>query len=134
MDTNNPIILFDGVCNLCNRFVQFIIIRDPNARFKFASIQSESGQSILHKLNMSKSNFDSIVYFKENKYFVKSSAGLQILKDLGGPWQLFYVFILVPQFIRDLIYNFIAKKRYKLFGKRDTCMIPTPEIKQRFLE
>lgn len=134
MNTNNPIILFDGVCNLCNRFVQFIIKRDPNARFKFASIQSESGQSILHKLNLSKSSFDSIVYFKENKYFIKSSAGLQILKDLGGPWQLFYVFILIPQFIRDPIYNFIAKKRYKLFGKCDTCMIPAPEIKPRFLE
>lgn len=134
MNTNNPIILFDGVCNLCNRFIQFIIKRDPNARFKFASIQSESGQFILHKLNQSKSSFDSIIYIKENKYFVKSSAGLQILKDLGGPWQVFYVFILIPQFIRDPIYNFIAKKRYKLFGKRDTCMIPSPEIKQRFLE
>lgn len=128
------IILFDGVCNLCNGFVQFIIKRDPEAKFKFASIQSESGQSLLNKLGLPTNDFDSFVYIKGDTYFLKSSAGLNVLKDLGGVWQLFNVFVIIPIFIRDFFYNFIAKTRYKIFGKRDTCMIPTPEIKQRFLE
>jgi predicted DCC family thiol-disulfide oxidoreductase YuxK len=134
MNNNTQIILFDGVCNLCNGFVQFLIERDPKAKFKFASLQSVSGQTLLHKFGLPKDDFHSFVYIKGYNYFIKSSAGLNVLKDVGGLWQLFYIFILVPKFMRDFIYSFIAKKRYNLFGKRDTCMVPTEDIKHRFLE
>lgn len=134
MDNNTQIILFDGICNLCNGFVQFLIKRDKKAKFKFASLQSASGQSLLLKFGLPTDDFHSFVYIKGDHYFIKSAAGLNVLKDMRGLWQLFYVFILIPKFIRDFIYSSIAKKRYKLFGKRDTCMVPTPEIKQRFLE
>lgn len=134
MDNNTQIILFDGICNLCNGSVQFLIKRDKKAKFKFASLQSASGQSLLLKFGLPKDDFHSFVYIKGDHYFIKSDAGLNVLKDMRGLWQLFYVFILIPKFIRDFIYSSIAKKRYKLFGKRDTCMVPTPEIKQRFLE
>lgn len=134
MDNNTHIILFDGMCNLCNGFVQFLIKRDKKVKFKFASLQSVSGQSLLLKFGLPTDDFNSFVYIKGNHYFAKSAAGLNVLKDLGGLWQFFYAFIVIPGFIRDFIYGFIAKKRYKLFGKRDSCMIPTQEIKQRFLE
>ncbi len=134
MNNNAQIILFDGVCNLCNGFVQFLVKRDPKTKFKFASFQSTSGQTLLRKFGLPIDDFHSFVYIKGNNYFIKSAAGLNVLKDMGGVWQLFYVFILVPKFIRDFIYSFIAKKRYKLFGKRDVCMVPTPEIEKRFLE
>ena len=130
----SQIILFDGECNLCNAFVQFIIKRDPEAKFKFASIQSESGKSLLIKCGGATNDFDSLVYIKGNTCFLKSSAGIKILIDLGGIWQLFNVFVIIPKFIRDFLYNLIAKSRYKLFGKRDTCMIPTPDIRKRFLD
>lgn len=133
MDNNTQIILFDGVCNLCNGFVRFIIKRDPEAKFKFAPLQSVIGQSLLHKAGLPTDDFRSFVYIKGDKYFIKSTAGINVLKDIGGVWRLFYVFIMVPTIIRDFIYNILSKKRYKLFGKRDVCMIPTPEIKQRFL-
>lgn len=134
MENNTQIILFDGVCNLCNGFVQFLIKRDKKARFKFASLQSANGQSLLLKFGLPTADFNSFVYIKGDHYFAKSAAGLNVLKDLGGLWQFFYAFIVIPGFIRDFIYSAIAKKRYKLFGKRETCMVPTPDIKNRFLE
>lgn len=134
MNNNTQIILFDGVCNLCNGFVQFLIKRDKKARFKFASLQSESGQSLLLKFNLPPDDFHSFIYIKGDSHYTKSTAALNVLKDMGGPWKLFYVFILTPKFIRDFIYSSIAKSRYKLFGKRETCMVPTPDIKKRFLE
>lgn len=134
MNNNTQIILFDGVCNLCNGFVQFLIKRDPNAKFKFASLQSESGQSLLFKFGLPTDNFHSFIYIKGDNHYTKSTAALNVLRDIGGLWQLFYVFILAPKFIRDFIYSSFAKKRYKLFGKRETCMVPTPDIKKRFLE
>jgi predicted DCC family thiol-disulfide oxidoreductase YuxK len=128
------ILLFDGVCNLCNKMVQFIIKRDPKARFQFASLQSEPGQLLLKKLKLPMTGFNTFVLITENKYYVKSSAVLQVLKRLGGIWKLFYVFVLIPVFIRDFIYNAISKSRYRVFGKRETCMIPGPGIKERFLD
>ncbi len=127
------ILLFDGVCNLCNSIVQFTIKRDPKEKFKFASLQSESGQVLLKKFNLPTNDFDSFVFINGDKYFLKSSAGLHVLKELGGLWKLFYFFIIFPRPLRDFVYNIIAKTRYKIFGKRDTCMIPTPKLKQRFL-
>ena len=134
MDNNQRrILLFDGVCNLCNSIVQFTIKRDPNGRFKFTSLQSESGQSLLKQFSLPTNDFGSFVFINGNKYFIKSSAGLHVLKELGGVWKVFYIFIIIPRPLRDFVYNIIAKTRYKVFGKRDTCMIPTPELKQRFL-
>lgn len=128
------ILLFDGVCNLCNSIVRFTIKRDPKEKFKFASLQSESGQALLKKFGLPTDDFDSFVFINGDKYFLKSSAGLHVLKELGGVWKLFYVFIIFPRPLRDFVYNIIAKTRYKIFGKRDTCMIPTPRLKQRFLQ
>src|SRR5215207_4802716 len=101
--TNNEahILLFDGVCNLCNSIVQFTIKRDPNGKFKFASLQSESGQTLLIKFGLAADDFDSFVFINGDKYFLKSSAGLYVLKELGGIWKLFFVFIIIPRPIRD---------------------------------
>ena len=128
------ILLFDGVCNLCNSIVQFTIKRDPKEKFKFASLQSESGQALLKKFNLPTNDFDSFVFINGDKYFLKSSAGLHVLKELGGLWKLFYVFIIFPRPVRDFVYNIIAKTRYKIFGKRDICIVPTLKLKQRFLQ
>lgn len=133
-NSETPVLLFDGVCNLCNCIVQFVIKRDPEGKFKFASLQSESGQTLLKKMGLPTDDFDSFVFINGNKYFLKSSAGLHVLKELGGVWKLFYVFIILPRPLRDFIYGLIAKTRYRIFGKRDTCMVPTQDIKRRFLQ
>jgi predicted DCC family thiol-disulfide oxidoreductase YuxK len=132
-DTETYILLFDGVCNLCNRTVQFTIKNDPRAKFKFASLQSESGQALLKKINLPTDRFDTLVLISGNKYFIKSSAVLRILKELRGIWRLGYFLIILPRPFRDFFYNIIAKSRYSIFGKRETCMIPSPEIEKRFL-
>ncbi len=133
INNERHILLFDGVCNLCNSIVQFTIKRDPTAKFKFASLQSANGQKLLKQFGLSTNDFDSFVYIKCDKYYLKSSAALHVLKELGGIWKLFYVFIIIPKFIRDFFYNIIAKTRYKIFGKLDSCMVPAPELRQRFL-
>ena len=133
LNNEEYILLFDGVCNLCNSTVKFTIKRDPKEKFKFASLQSESGQALLKKFGLPNNDFNSFVLIRGDKYYQKSSAALQVLKELGGIWQLFYILILVPKPIRDYVYNVIAKSRYKIFGKKDACMIPTPDIKKRFL-
>ena len=132
-NNKSHILLFDGVCNLCNGIVQFTIKRDKKKKFKFASLQSPSGQSLLKQFNLPANNFDSFVYINGDNYFLKSSAALHVLKELGGSWKAFYAFMIIPKFIRDLFYDIIAKTRYKIFGKRSTCMVPTPDINQRFL-
>lgn len=127
------IVLFDGVCNLCNGLVRFIIKRDRNGKFKFASLQSEIGQQWLLRFGLAKNEFESFVLIEGDKYYVKSAAALKMLRGLGGIWKVFYVFILVPRPVRDFIYDLIAKSRYRIFGKKNICMIPTPELKERFL-
>jgi predicted DCC family thiol-disulfide oxidoreductase YuxK len=131
--TGTDIILFDGICNLCNRLVLFIIKRDKDDRFKFASLQSDVGQQWLKQLGLVKTGFESLVLIRGDKYYLKSTGVLKILKELGGVWKAFYIFIVIPHPIRDLFYNLVAKSRYKIFGKRNVCMIPTPELKERFL-
>lgn len=129
------IILFDGVCNLCNSSVNFIIDRDPKKNFKFASIQSNIGQSILKKEKSPYGELlNSVVYKKNEKIYFKSDAALQIARELSFPWNSFFLLIVVPPFIRDFFYDLIAKNRYRLFGKRESCRMPSPEIKERFLE
>ncbi len=127
------ILLFDGVCNLCNGTVQFIIKRDTTAKFKFAALQSEAGQALLTKHNLPLNHFDSFVFIVNGNYYQRSSAALQVAKVLGWPWKLFFSFIIIPKFIRDFFYNLIATSRYKVFGRQEHCMIPTPELRQRFL-
>lgn len=127
------ILLFDGVCNLCNSMVQFTIKRDPKGKIKFASLQSERGQALLKQYGLPANDFDSFVFIYENKYFLRSSAALHVLKELGGGWKLLYLFVIFPRPLRDFVYNIVAKTRYRIFGKRETCMIPTSDIKRRFL-
>ncbi len=131
---NKSIILFDGVCNLCNSSIQFIIKRDKKHHFLFTSLQSDAGQELLLHFKLKKSDFDSIILIQNNKVYQKSTAILQISRYLPGLWKLNYAFIIFPKFIRDFVYTIIANNRYKWFGKKEVCMIPTPELKARFLD
>lgn len=129
----NNVILFDGFCNLCCGWVQFLIRRDKRVRFKFASLQSESGKKLSDVLGLNSNQFETVVYIKDNQHYIESEAVLQIVKDLGGFWKILLIFRAVPKSLRDFSYRVIARKRYKIFGKRSTCMIPTPELQKRFL-
>ncbi len=126
------IVLFDGVCNFCNGAVNFIIRHDADKKFKFTPLQSEIGEQLRAKYNIGE-DVDSIILVEDDRVYTHSTAGLRIAKGLGGIWPLGYTFIIVPAFIRDWFYKLFAKYRYRLFGKKDVCMIPTPEIKERFL-
>jgi predicted DCC family thiol-disulfide oxidoreductase YuxK len=127
------IILFDGVCNLCNGLVQFIIKRDPHAKFRFASLQSDAGRSLLTKFHLNPDSLHSIILIEDDKAFERSEAAFQIAKHLAPPWKWFRVLRFLPKFLCDLGYNFVAANRYRVFGKRDNCMIPRPALKERFL-
>lgn len=128
-----PVLLFDGVCNLCNGAVQFIIARDKKAVFKFAALQSEAGQSLLRKYNLPVKDFESFVLINNDTAYTESTAALTVAKLLGGVWKLAYVLIVIPKFIRDFFYRLVANSRYKIFGRQESCMLPTPELKSRFL-
>lgn len=130
---DRPVILFDGVCNLCNSSVQFIIRHDPHSRFRFAALQSEFGQSQLELHGFGKEELLSVVLLTDGKAYDKSRAALEIARKLNGLWPLMYAFIIVPPFIRDLVYNWISRNRYRWFGRQDECMIPTPDLKARFI-
>jgi predicted DCC family thiol-disulfide oxidoreductase YuxK len=127
------IILFDGICNLCNSSVQLIIRRDPTGYFKFASLQSETGQRLIKQYGISK-QIDSLIVIEKQKVYIKSSAALQICRKLTGFWRFFLILSVLPPFFRDSLYDLVAKNRYNWFGKRDSCMLPTAETKKRFLE
>lgn len=128
----HPVILFDGVCNFCDASVQFILQRDPKETFHFASIQSEAGQELLRKYNVP-ANMDSMILIENDKVYYKSSAALRISRHLQGAWKLLYVFMVVPSPIRNLVYDVIAKNRYKWFGQKESCMLPPPNVRKRFL-
>jgi len=134
MVNSDSILLFDGVCNLCNRSVQFIIRIDKKERIRFAPVQSIPGQSLLKKYSVDPTVIDSVVYLSGEKVFLKSTAVLRILKDIGGGWKILYAFIIIPEFIRDFFYDLIAKSRYRIFGRRDSCMVPSDDINRRFLK
>ena len=129
----NSILLFDGVCNLCNGAVQFVIKRDRKKKFLYSSMQSGSGQALLLKYGLKLSDFDSFILLENEQYFTKSTAALKVAKGLGGVWGILYLFMIIPKFSRNAIYDFIASNRYKWFGKREECMLPSPELKDRFL-
>lgn len=130
---NDPVILFDGVCNLCNSSVNFIIDRDRGA-FKFASLQSEEAQSILNEYGVDPTKLESIVLVDKGLVYNKSTAALHIAGYLKGLWPVVKVFLVLPRVMRDFIYDIIARNRYKWFGKSDACRIPTPELRHRFID
>lgn len=129
----SAVVLFDGVCNFCNGAVNFIIARDGDGYFKFAPLQSEIGIETQKEYGFDSTKIDSIILVEEGKVFLHSTAALKIAKHLNGLWPAFYIFIIVPRPIRDWVYKLFAKYRYKLFGRQDACMIPTPDVKARFL-
>ncbi len=117
------IVLFDGICNLCNGSVRFILKNDKRKSIKVFSLQSETGKYLLQQAGFPEDRIFTVIYFRGGKYYQRSEAVLQILKDMGGIWRLFYVFIIIPSFIRDFFYNIIARYRYRIFGKRDQCTL-----------
>ena len=133
---DKALILFDGVCNLCNSSVLYVIKRDKHNTFLFAPLQGEIGQVIINKFNIDTRKTDSILLYQpqEERVYQKSNAALRIAKKLGFPTNLLAIFLIVPNFIRDWFYNYVAKNRYKLYGKKDACMIPTPELREKFLD
>ena len=132
---DKKIILFDGVCNLCNSSVQYVIKHDKKDVFRFVSLQSELGQKILNHIGINPKHIDSIVLYEPGiSYYYKSTAPLEIAKGLSGIFTLATVFKILPAGIRDFIYDYVAKHRYKWYGKKDACMIPTPELKSKFIE
>ena len=126
-------ILFDGVCNLCNSSVQFVLKHDKKAVYKFASLQSEAGLQLLIKYGLSRTEFNSFILIEANKVYLKSTAALRVTRNLKGMLPILYLFIIVPTFIRDSVYNYISQHRYKWFGKLEECWLPTKELRDRFL-
>ena len=127
------VVLFDGVCNFCNGSVNFIIARDKQKKFRFAPLQSEYGQQMRAKFNIG-NEIDSIILIEDGHAYVHSAAALRIAKGLGGIWQLGYALIIVPSVIRDAAYKLFARYRYKIFGRQEACMLPTAEVRDRFMD
>jgi predicted DCC family thiol-disulfide oxidoreductase YuxK len=138
VETSAPLLFFDGECNLCNGAVQFIIRRDKKEQFMFAALQSARGQKAKGDLSkipeFSANEPDSFILYYKGRYFIKSTAALETAKLLGGLWRMAAIGFILPGFIRDWVYDFVARNRYKWFGKRNECMIPTPQLKRRFLD
>jgi predicted DCC family thiol-disulfide oxidoreductase YuxK len=126
-------ILFDGVCNLCNASVQFVVARDPSARFTFAPLQSPSAAALLRGAGVAAPLPDSMVLVEDGRVHLRSAAALRVARGLRFPWPLAYALIIVPRVIRDRVYDVVAARRYRWFGRREACMIPTPDLKRRFL-
>ena len=133
LDYPNPVLLFDGVCNLCNNSVNFIIRHDKKNKYKFSALQNDIGNEIIEKFKIDPNKTDSIILIQGEKHYIKSSAALRIAKNLSGAYPLLFAFMIIPPFIRNWVYDYIAKNRYKWYGKRDSCMIPTKELKDKFL-
>ncbi|PKB44452.1 putative DCC family thiol-disulfide oxidoreductase YuxK [Cellulophaga sp. RHA19] len=132
---DKKIILFDGVCNLCNNAIQFIIKHDKKDLFRFATLQGETGKKLITERNINTSKIDSIILIEPNiAYYIKSTAALKIGRNFGGVWIFLWVLEQIPVGFRDWVYSYIAKNRYNWFGKKDNCMIPTPELKAKFLD
>jgi predicted DCC family thiol-disulfide oxidoreductase YuxK len=134
------VILFDGVCNLCNRSIQFVIRHDPDAQFQFAPLQSEVAHRLLRsvgdasEVDSRPAIPDSFILLDEGRVFKRSTAALRIVRQLRSPWRLLYALTIVPRPLRDWLYDRIAQNRYRWFGRRDTCMVPTPQLRARFLD
>lgn len=132
--SNNPVIFFDGVCNLCNASVQFIIEHDKRKYFQFTALQGNYAKAIVPELEANANQLNSILLLEGGKIYQKSTAALKIAKKLSGFWPFIYGFIVIPKFIRDWVYDLIAKNRYKWWGRQESCWVPTPELKSRFYD
>ena len=130
---DHQVILFDGVCNFCNYWVNFILAKDKNDLFRFAALQSEAGQMLLLNHGLENSDFDTFILIDDENYFTKSTAALMIAEKLRSVVKLFYPFIFLPKLIRDFFYDLIAKSRYKFFGKRDVCRVPSDDERKKFI-
>ncbi len=130
---DKPVILFDGVCNLCSGFVQTIIKLDPGGKFQFASLQSEFGLEVRRKAGLDTVGLNTVILYAPPQIFTRSDVPLEIARRLGGVWKLALVGYLLPKGIRNYLYDWVARNRYRWFGKKETCWLPTPELKQRFL-
>lgn len=130
----HQVILFDGVCNFCNFLINFIIKRDKKDLFRFAALQSESGRKLLDKFDLNKKDFDTIILIDGESFYIKSTAALKIAKSISGLLKILYVFVFLPGFLRDCLYDLITKTRYKLLGKRGVCRVPREDVKKKFLE
>ncbi|WP_458119724.1 thiol-disulfide oxidoreductase DCC family protein [Paenibacillus sp. Z6-24] len=130
----HPIVLVDGVCHFCQGATKFIIKRDPKGIFHFASIQSEVGQKLMQKGGLRTDTMDTFVLIEKGHFYTRSTAALRIARRLRYAWPLLYAFIVVPKVLRNSVYNLVARNRYRWFGKSDQCMLPTPEIRERFIE
>lgn len=128
------VVLFDGVCNLCNSSVQMLIKWDKKKTLKFASLQSKFGQELLKDLKIDHDNFKTFIYLRNKEVYTRSTAAIEVFSDLGGGWKLVRFLYIFPKFIRNGVYDFISAHRYRWFGKKDSCWIPTPELKARFLD
>jgi predicted DCC family thiol-disulfide oxidoreductase YuxK len=128
------IVLFDGVCNLCNGAVRFIVARDPDARYRFAALDSDAARAVLRQIGVRTTLPDSIVLVDNTGVSSRSTAALRIARRLTFPWPLLYVFMLVPRPLRDAVYDFVARNRYRWFGRQELCLVPTPDLRGRFLE
>ncbi|HEV2439470.1 MAG TPA: DCC1-like thiol-disulfide oxidoreductase family protein [bacterium] len=128
------IILFDGVCNLCNAWVNFVLDRDPSGTFSFAAQQSAAGQAMIGARGLGGAPLTAIVLVADERVYVGSSAILEICARLGNPWRALAVLRVIPRPFRDFLYGFVARRRYRWFGKSDTCRVPAPDIKRRFIE
>jgi predicted DCC family thiol-disulfide oxidoreductase YuxK len=132
-DSSHAIILFDGVCNFCNRSVNWIIRRDKQGYFRFAPLQSEAGEALQERYGLDPSALDTLVLVEGARVYVKSTAALRIVRRLSWPWQWLYGIIAVPRPVRDFAYDWFARRRYRWFGKRKECMVPSPKVRERFL-
>jgi predicted DCC family thiol-disulfide oxidoreductase YuxK len=130
---DRPVLLFDGVCNLCNRWIQFLIERDPDATFRFAPLQSDVAGELLAECGLPRDHLDSVVLVEGDSYYTKSDAVLRAAKHLGGGYRLLWPLRVVPRGLRNWLYDAVADRRYGWFGKREQCMVPTPDIESRFL-
>ncbi len=130
----HPVVLFDGVCNLCNAVVSFIIERDRAGRYRFASLQGRAGARLLRAHGMCADDVDSVLLVDGGQVYARSTAALRIARGLGWPWALLGVFCLVPPFLRDRVYDLVARRRYAWFGRSDSCRVPLPHERERFLD
>jgi predicted DCC family thiol-disulfide oxidoreductase YuxK len=134
MTSAPAIVLFDGVCNLCNASVRFIAERDPHGRFRFAALQSDTGRRLLEEHGLDAGELSTVVVVADGRAYTRSDAALRVARGLGRGWPALGALRIVPRLVRDAAYGVVARNRYRWFGRKDECMIPTPEMRARFLE
>ena len=127
------VIVFDGVCNWCNAWVRFTLDRDPHGKFKFGTLQSPQAQQILNDLCLPADDFETFLFLEQGRVFIKSTAALKIVRQLSRLWPLLYIGIAIPRPLRDAVYDYVARRRYRLMGKSETCRVPTPTERERFV-